>query len=83
MLRFEYSNFRGVRFAYKGVPLIILMLNEVTNMDDLSHLEDFSSDRVYEKNGKQVKDEIGCRILGVRAVRITMKKATLKMSGSG
>ena len=68
ILGFPFSNFRGVRFGFKGVPIITLMMNEVFNMDDLTNKEFFTFERKYEKQGQEVTDLVGCKIRDVRHV---------------
>ena len=68
ILGFPFSNFRGVRFRFKGVPIITLMMNEVFNMDDLANKEFFTFERTYDKQGQEVTDVVGCKIRDVRHV---------------
>ena len=44
-----------MRLGFKGIPIITLMLNELTSMDDLEWLKEFTLERSYEKQEKQVK----------------------------
>ena len=63
-----FSNFRGVRFGYKGVPVATIMLKNPVNIDDFASFQFFSFTRSYLKGGKQVEDILACKIRGVRTV---------------
>ena len=63
-----FSNFRGVRFGYKGVPIVTIMLKNPINIDDFASFQFFSFTRSYLKGGKQIKDVLACKIRGVRTV---------------
>jgi len=63
-----FSNFRGVRFGYKGVPVATIMLKNPVNIDDFASFQFFSFTRSYLKGGKQIEDILACKIRGVRTV---------------
>ena len=63
-----FSNFRGLRFGYKGVPIVTFMLKSPVNIDDFASFQFFSFTRSYLKSGKQTEDVLGCKIRGVRTV---------------
>ena len=68
------SNVRGVRFGFKNVPTVVIMLKEPINIDDLESIQEFDFKRRYtikdRRTGeeKQMEDTIGCKIRGVRTV---------------
>ena len=74
VLEMEFSNFRGVRLGFKGVPTATILLKQQINLDDLEHVQNFEFERVYKKLDKktkeyyEVKDVLGCKIKGVRTV---------------
>ena len=63
-----FSNFRGVRFGFKGVLVVTFMLKEPINIDDLASFQDFSFVRQYKEGGEDKTSTIGCKIRGVRTV---------------
>ena len=63
-----FSNFRGLRFGFKGVPVVTIMLKEPINIDDLQSIQFFEFTRSYSKQGKEVVDVLACKIRGVRTV---------------
>ena len=63
-----FSNFRGLRFGFKGVPVVTIMLKEPINIDDLESIQYFEFSRTYLKQGKEVVDVLACKIRGLRTV---------------
>ena len=63
-----FSNFRGVRFGFKGVPIVTIMLKNPVNIDNFAPFQFFSFTRSYLKGGNQIEDVLACKIKGVRAV---------------
>ena len=69
-----FSNFRGLRFGFKNVPTVVIMLKEPINLDDLESIQHFNFKRNYKvkdrKTGveREVEDVIECKIRGVRTV---------------
>ena len=41
----DFSNFDGVRFAYRGVPVVVFKLKTAMNVDELFHLQNFEYKR--------------------------------------
>ena len=75
ILEMDFSNFRGVRLGFKGVPTATILLKTQINLDDLEHVQNFEFTRNYKKLNKSTKlwDDVvgtlGCKIKGVRTVR--------------
>ena len=64
-----FSNFRGVRLGYKGIPTATFMLKKAINIDDLAPFQDFSYERRYKKgDGTEVVDKIVGKLRGARTV---------------
>ena len=74
ILEMEFSNFRGVRLGFKGVPTATILLKTQINLDDLESMQNFEFTRAYKKLNKATKqwedvtDVLGCKIKGVRTV---------------
>ena len=55
-LRMDYNNKRTISFKLK---------NQI-NLEDLSDMEHFTFERIYNTNDEEVRDKIYCRILGIK-----------------
>jgi hypothetical protein len=63
-LGFEnFYNFEGIRFGYKGGPVIIFILKSAINVDKLLTIQYFE----YSRRGITHVDVISCKIKGLRA----------------
>jgi hypothetical protein len=65
-LGFEYSNFYGVRPAWKGFPTMTFTFCEPTNVDDLAYMQDFEYIRTNGTGVEKVEERLGCHIKGLR-----------------
>jgi hypothetical protein len=65
-LGFEYSNFYGVRPAWKGCPTMTFTFCEPTNVDDLAYMQDFEYVRTNGAGLEKVEERLGCHIKGLR-----------------
>ena len=65
----DFSNFDGVRFAYKGRPLVTFKLKEPINVDTLYENRYFEFTRKSMKKGKLETTVIECKIKGLRPPR--------------
>ena len=48
----DFSNFDGVRFAFRGQPVVVFKLKTAINVDELYHIQSFDFTRKSTKNGK-------------------------------
>ena len=58
----DFSNFDGVRFAFRGVPVVVFKLKSAINVDELIPLQNFEFVRKSTRNGIGHTDTIGCKI---------------------
>ena len=63
----DFRNFDGVRFGFKGIPLVIFKLKTPINVDELLCVQFFEFSRNYKRQGKDCTDIIKCKIRGLRA----------------
>ena len=70
VLRFnDFTNFDGVRFAFRGVPVVVFKLKSAINVDELIPIQNFEFMRKSTRNGVAHSDVIGCKIKGLRQHR--------------
>ena len=62
----DFSNFDGVRFAFRGAPVVVFKLKSAINVDELISLQNFEFRRKSSRNGVAHTDIIGCKIKGLR-----------------
>ena len=62
----DFSNFDGVRFAFRGVPVVVFKLKTAINVDELIGIQNFEFKRTSTRQGKVHHDTIGCKIKGLR-----------------
>ena len=62
----DFSNFDGVRFAFRGFPVIVFRLKSAINVDELIGILDFEFKRNSTRLNKPHVDVIGCKIRGLR-----------------
>ena len=65
----DLDNFEGVRFAFKGRPLVTFRLKETINVDTLYENRYFEFSRKTMKKGKLETSVIECKIRGLRPPR--------------
>ncbi len=63
----NFDNFEGVRFGYKGEPVIIFILKSAINVDELLTIQYFEHSRKSTRQGITHADVISCKIRGLRA----------------
>ncbi len=62
----DFSNFDGVRLAYRNGPVIVFKLKSAINVDELIHVQHFNFQRKSTRQGRIHVDTIGCKIRGLR-----------------
>ena len=63
----DFSNFDGVRFAFKGVRIVAFKLKKAINVDSLIKNQHFEYKRRTKINNKLVTQIIQCKIKGLRS----------------
>ena len=63
----DFTNFDGVRFAYKGVRMVAFKLKKAIDMDSLIGKQYFDYKRKVRKNGGLDDIIIKCKIKGLRS----------------
>ena len=66
-LGLDCENFDGVRFGYRGAPVLIFKLIKAINVDELLHVQYFDFKQKSSRNGRTHIDIIKCKIRGLRA----------------
>ena len=67
-LGFEnFNNLEGVRFGFRGTPIVIFKLKVAINLDEMKRFESFEFERKGTRDGKEFVDVIGCKIRGIRS----------------
>ena len=62
----DFSNFDGVRFTWKNMPVVVFKLKTAINVDELLPVQFFQFKRKSSRQGKTHVDVIGCKIRGLR-----------------
>ena len=62
----NFTNFDGVRFAYRGIPVLVFKLKTAINVDELIGMQNFEFRRKSTKQNKIHIDIIGCKIKGLK-----------------
>jgi hypothetical protein len=62
--------FDGIRFGYRGAPVLIFKLIKAINVDELLHIQYFDFKRKSSRNGRTHIDIIKCKIRGLRAPQV-------------
>ena len=62
----NFTNFDGVRLAYKGGPVLVFKLKSAINVDELIHIQHFNFLRKSTRQGVLHTDTVGCKIRGLR-----------------
>ena len=62
----DFSNFDGVRFAFRGIPVVVFKLKTAINVDELYPIQEFEFQRKSTRQGRNHVDVIGCKIKGLR-----------------
>ena len=65
----DFSNFDGVRFAFRGTPVEVFKLKTAINVDELFKIQNFEFTWKSTRQGKTHVDKIGCKIRGLRDPR--------------
>ena len=53
----------GIRFAFRGIPVVVFKLKTAINVDELIELQNFEFKRTSTRQNKTHVDTIGCKIL--------------------
>ena len=67
----DFTNFDGVRFGFKGVPVVTFKLKVAMNIDELLCVQFFEFKRSGMRLGKPFEDVIQCKIRGLRSKPMT------------
>ena len=62
----DFSNFDGVCFAFRGIPVVVFKLKTAINVDELIGIHNFEFKPLSTRQGKIHHDTIGCKIRGLR-----------------
>ena len=63
----DFTNFDGVRFGFKGMPIAVFKLKTAINVDELLCVQYFEFKRAGTRMGRYYEDIIGCKIRGLRS----------------
>jgi hypothetical protein len=66
-LGLDFENFDGVRFQYRGAPVLIFKLIKAINVDELQHIQYFDFKQKSSRNGRTHINIIKTKIRGLRA----------------